>query len=111
MVKVWGYRVELGEIESCLLSYPSIEQAAVVKVSKEDEFGDSLVAFIVTSKPGDSEEVRQKVLLKHCKQNLPSYMLPQRIRSIEHMPLSDNGKIERRKLLDLAIRMQSADEL
>ncbi|MCZ6854254.1 MAG: amino acid adenylation domain-containing protein [Gammaproteobacteria bacterium] len=111
MVKIWGYRVELGEIESCLLSYPNVEQAAVVKISKEDEFGDSLVAFIVTSKPGDSEEVKPKDLLKHCKENLPSYMLPQRIRSIEHMPLSDNGKIERRKLVDLAIRMQSADEL
>jgi len=97
MVKIWGYRVELGEIESCLLTYDGIEQAAVVKLSQDEGFGDSLVAFIVSA-PDASRQPDTNDIIKFCRQNLPKYMCPHRVELIEEMPLSHNGKIQRREL-------------
>ncbi|MCH9693218.1 MAG: amino acid adenylation domain-containing protein [Gammaproteobacteria bacterium] len=99
MVKVWGYRVELGEIESCLLGIDGIEQAAVVKVSRDGAFGDSLVAFVAAAAT-IKEDARG--ILKICKSNLPPYMCPQQVHFLESVPLSHNGKIDRRKLLAIA---------
>jgi len=97
MVKIWGYRVELGEVESCLLSIKDIEQAAVVKVSNEGELGDSLLAFLVSKSAPSVAEV-----INYCRQNLPPYMCPKAVRFIDEIPLSHNGKIERRSLAALA---------
>lgn len=104
MVKIWGYRVELGEIESCLLGVESIEQAAVVKVSREGEFADGLVGFVVSNDP---EMVDSRELLMHCKNNLPSYMRPQAIVFLDRMPFSHNGKIERKQLVSLAAQAKN----
>lgn len=97
MVKIWGYRVELGEVESCLLTYSSIEQAAVVKVSEDGELGDSLVAFVVSSS-GESDVSHSADVVNYCRQNLPPYMCPKSVNFIDAIPLSHNGKIDRREL-------------
>lgn len=99
MVKIWGYRVELGEIESCLLSVEGIQQAAVVKVNRDGEFSDTLVGFVVS---GENHPDDARPLLVHCKENLPPYMRPKTIQFLDRMPMSHNGKIERRKLVELA---------
>jgi amino acid adenylation domain-containing protein len=104
MVKIWGYRVELGEIESCLLTCAGIEQAAVVKVAQDGDFGDSLVAFVVST-PGNSAEVGSRGIIEYCRKNLPTYMCPQIVHNIEEMPLSHNGKIERRELAARAAQL------
>jgi amino acid adenylation domain-containing protein len=106
MVKIWGYRVELGEIESCLLTYAGIEQAAVVKVAQDGEFGDALVAFVV-SNVNESENLNSFDVVKYCRKNLPSYMCLQAVHLIEKMPLSHNGKIERRELAAKAEQLGS----
>jgi amino acid adenylation domain-containing protein len=107
MVKIWGYRVELGEVESCLLAHTSIEQAAVIKISDED-LGDSLVAFAVlkSGQPGASD-VRD--VANHCRKNLPPYMCPKSVHFIGEIPLSHNGKIDRRELASRASQL-SQDE-
>ena len=99
MVKIWGYRVELGEIESCLLEMNGIEQAAVVKVSADAEFGDTLQAFAVATSGVD---IDPRTVLQHCKTGLPAYMVPQSVRFLDSLPLSQNGKIDRRELQALA---------
>ena len=104
MVKIWGYRVELGEVESCLLTYEGIEQTAVVKVGQEGEIGDILVAFVVSS-VSESSDMNPADIVKYCRQNLPSYMCPKAVHLIEEMPLSHNGKIERRELTARAARL------
>jgi len=112
MVKIWGYRVELGEVESCLLDLPLIEQAAVVKRSSDSSGGDALVAFIIynadQNKPDDAlpnsdapnsiTTDAQKSIIDHCKSNLPPYMVPKEISVLTKMPLNSTGKIDRLKL-------------
>jgi amino acid adenylation domain-containing protein len=106
MVKIWGYRVELGEVESCLLSYRGIEQAAVVKVTEEGELGDSLVAFVVANVAATDSSGSADVV-KYCRSNLPPYMCPKTVHFIDEVPLSHNGKIQRRELATRAAELAS----
>ncbi|TAE74610.1 MAG: amino acid adenylation domain-containing protein [Verrucomicrobia bacterium] len=94
-VKVRGFRIELGDIESHLEQHPSVAQA-IVHVHDE-----RLVAY-VTMKPGgpDRSEARQdhRELREHLAARLPDYMLPAAFVSLEKMPLTPNGKVDRKAL-------------
>jgi len=93
-VKVRGYRIELGEIESALLEHEEVGEA--VAVVREDQPGDQrLVAYIVrrNSHGCDSGELRD-----FLKRKLPSYMLPSCFVPLEKLPLTANGKVDRRSL-------------
>ena len=103
MVKIWGYRVELGEIEACLLACPGVEQAAAVKADT-GEAGGELVAFIVPAGGAQEPPPGIEAVLAHCRKTLPRYMIPHRVCPIERMPLTDSGKINRRELTAQAER-------
>lgn len=100
MVKIWGYRVELGEIESCLRELDNVAQAAVVKRHESKSGTEELVAFLSMH---DNTDANTESALKlfnttafaHCKQNLPSYMVPKKINRLEELPLNGSGKIDR----------------
>jgi len=105
MVKIWGYRVELGEIETCVMEMSSVEQAAVVKRSDGEKAGDVLVAFVqLRNANSDSESAvnYQKEAIRHCKANLPPYMIPREFRLVEDFPLNSRGKIDRLSLAKMA---------
>ena len=92
-VKVRGFRIELAEIESALLGYPSIEQA--VAVAREDAPGSKrLVAYFVTSNgiPASGE------MRDYLKGRLPEYMIPSNFVALDRMPLTSNGKVDRQAL-------------
>ncbi len=92
-VKLRGFRIELGEIEAVLAKHPSV-QAAVVIV-REDRPGDKrLVAYVVPS--GRSVSTAQ--LKELARQRLPEYMVPSAFVEVQALPLSPNGKINRRQL-------------
>jgi amino acid adenylation domain-containing protein len=85
MVKIRGYRVELGEIEAVLLSHPSVSEGAVVVV------GESLVGFVHLSPDTVSgEEIRE-----YCATRLPRYMIPAVVNILEEIPHGSTGKIDR----------------
>ncbi|SDZ37841.1 non-ribosomal peptide synthase domain TIGR01720, partial [Thermoactinomyces sp. DSM 45892] len=89
-VKIRGFRIELGEIEAALQEYPSIKEAVVLV--REDEPGDKrLVAYVVGA--GSTPEWRE-----HLKAQLPSYMVPSHFVEMETLPLTSNGKIDRKAL-------------
>jgi natural product biosynthesis luciferase-like monooxygenase protein len=91
-VKVRGYRIELGEIESVLTEHEAVEEA--VLVAREDASGDwRLVAYLVTRAPLATGELRH-----FLKQKLPDYMIPSAFVVLDAMPLTPNGKINRRAL-------------
>ncbi|MEV4876231.1 non-ribosomal peptide synthetase/type I polyketide synthase [Streptomyces cyaneofuscatus] len=92
-VKVRGNRVEPGEIEAVLRARPDIAQAVVLLQDGR------LVAF-VTPTPGASGADAVALRL-HLAETLPPYMLPSRITSVDRMPLTGTGKIDRRGLLAL----------
>ncbi|MET8544167.1 amino acid adenylation domain-containing protein, partial [Kitasatospora sp. NPDC004799] len=93
-VKVRGYRIELGEIESVLLARPGIAQGVVVV--REDVPGDKrLTAYAV---PGAGAEVDPAEVKAALAAVLPDYMVPSAVVLLEALPLTVNGKLDRRAL-------------
>ncbi|MGE5342504.1 MAG: amino acid adenylation domain-containing protein [Candidatus Omnitrophota bacterium] len=91
-VKIRGYRVELGEIENRLKANKRISQAAVVDWVSPD--GDKyLCAYIVSEKEEDIAGLRE-----YLAEELPDYMIPTHFISLERIPLTLNGKIDRKQL-------------
>ena len=92
-VKIRGFRVELGEIESALNSHPAIRESVVL--AHEGPGGDKrLVAYIV---PVSAAPANQE-LRDHLGQRLPDYMVPGIYVPLKSMPLTNNGKVDRRSL-------------
>ncbi|WP_133054584.1 non-ribosomal peptide synthetase, partial [Niastella populi] len=93
-VKIRGYRVEPGEIEHALLRHEAISQAVVVV--KENESGEKeLVAYITSNIDQNAGDLRA-----YLKEKLPPYMLPACFVQLEAIPLTANGKIDRKSLPD-----------
>jgi amino acid adenylation domain-containing protein len=97
-LKVNGYRIEAGEIETQLRSHPGIHDA--VCLVRESAAGNQLLAFVVctTDSPNKDRE-RWNRYLQHW---LPEWMLPQRYFLLDSFPLDANGKLDRHALLQLA---------
>ncbi len=93
-VKIGGNRIELGEIETVLGMHPAIKQAVVL--AREDTPGEKrLVGYLVASHGG---ELDIHGIRNYLAEKLPDYMIPAAFVTIDRMPLSPNGKVERRKL-------------
>ncbi|EGH46553.1 amino acid adenylation, partial [Pseudomonas syringae pv. pisi str. 1704B] len=90
-VKIHGLRIEPGDIQACLISHPGIEQA-VVLVRDEQPGGQRLVAYYTGTQL--SVETLREVL----RAQLPDYMVPALFVHLEAMPLSPNGKLDRKAL-------------
>ncbi|MBO9203417.1 MULTISPECIES: non-ribosomal peptide synthetase, partial [Niastella] len=91
-VKIRGYRIELGEIESVLQQVAGIQQAVVV-IREEAQQHKQLVAYVMSSDRWDKEKA-----LQYLRSRLPEYMVPSVIVALEELPLTANGKIDRRRL-------------
>jgi amino acid adenylation domain-containing protein len=93
-VKVRGFRIEVGEVESVLKQHPAVTQVAVVADS-DDAGHKRLVAYVVAArgKTPTSEDLRN-----HLRARLPEYMVPAVFLMLERLPLSRSGKVNRRAL-------------
>jgi amino acid adenylation domain-containing protein len=93
-VKIRGFRIELGEIEAQLLQHRDVKDAVVL--AREDQPGDKkLVAYLIEEQLGILPIDELKARLK---QALPDYMVPSAFVLLDAMPLSANGKLDRKKL-------------
>jgi acyl carrier protein len=94
-VKIRGFRVELGEIESTLVTHPSVAQAVVVL--SQDGAGEKHLVGYVRAEDGQpmapAEELR-----RHLAEKLPSYMVPTHLVTLDAFPLNASGKIDRSRL-------------
>ncbi|NOU71105.1 amino acid adenylation domain-containing protein [Paenibacillus sp. LMG 31458] len=91
-VKIRGHRIELGEIESQLLNHPSVMAAAVLD-RKDAQGGTYLCAYYVSDRPLHSLELRAYLL-----KELPEYMVPSFFMELDKLPVTPNGKTDRRAL-------------
>ncbi|ARV60046.1 non-ribosomal peptide synthetase [Nostocales cyanobacterium HT-58-2] len=92
-VKIRGFRVELGEIENALSQHPQVREAVVIV--RQDKPGDKqIVAYIVSTENLPSPSLLREFL----RQKLPDYMVPAAFILLETLPLTSNGKLDRRAL-------------
>lgn len=107
-VKIRGFRVEPGEIENVLMQ-TALLKAAVVLVRKDAAGTASLAAYVVPA--SDRHQLNQQYLLHYAGQWLPQYMVPSYIIILDELPLNMNGKIDKRKLLEMApVSLDSSDQ-
>ncbi|MGH6830459.1 MAG: non-ribosomal peptide synthetase, partial [Methylocella sp.] len=104
-VKVRGFRVELGEIETKLAALPGVAHAAVVL--RNDNEIEQLVAFVV---PSLDAEIDARVLRNELRQSLPAYMVPERFELVESLPKLSSGKIDRKGLKQIELIANDALE-
>lgn len=94
-VKLRGFRIELGEIEAALAAHEFVREAAVI--AREDRRGESvitrLLAYVVTH-----SDVSWRELREYLRARLPEYMVPAAVVFLSEMPLTNNGKLDRRAL-------------
>jgi amino acid adenylation domain-containing protein len=102
-VKIRGFRVELGEIETVLNGHEGVRETVVV--ARADESGTRrLIAYVVF----EGEEVCTE-LRRFLRQRLPTYMIPSQFVSLTELPLTVNGKVDRRALPDPEINRAAVD--
>lgn len=101
-VKISGFRIEIGEIENRLLRLPGIRAAAVVAAVRPDG-GRQLVAFYAGAQEFAAEALRAALA-----ETLPAYMLPARFEWRPTLPLTANGKVDRKTMQDLAAAAAAA---
>ena len=105
-VKIRGFRIELGEIEAVISKHPDVLNT--VTIVREDIPGDKrLIAYIVLQPQG---RLTQTELRQLVKQKLPDYMIPSAFVFLEKIPLTPNGKIDRRALPAPDSTGQNTDE-
>jgi amino acid adenylation domain-containing protein len=96
-VKIRGYRIELGEIEAVLVQHPQVRESLVVM--REDASGDKwLVAYTVARESSANPSASE--LRQYVQEHLPDYMVPSFFVQLESVPLTPNGKVDRRALPD-----------
>jgi len=96
MVKVRGYRVELGEVEATLYRHPAIREAAVLPVPDE-LLGSRLRAVVAADGAGS---LTRENVLDHCRRWLPGYMVPDMVEFREVLPRTSTGKVDRAGLAE-----------
>ena len=91
-IKLRGFRIEPGEIEARLREYPGVRESVVV--ARRDQSGEQLLIAYFTGAP----EISAGALRSHLAAALPGYMVPAALVQLEALPLTSNGKLDRRAL-------------
>ena len=104
-VKINGYRIELGEIENNISQFFGIQQ--VVVIAKESSFGEKKLVCYFKS----NIKVEQQSLVKFLKQRMPDHMVPRIYIKIDYLPLTINGKADKKALYKLKIARPDLDTI
>ena len=99
-IKMFGYRIELGDLEANLRALPQIADAVVLPVRKAEKI-ESLAAFVVLAVEKTGTDFEMAALLKkELAERLPAYMLPRKFHFLSAFPMTPNGKADRRALAE-----------
>jgi len=97
-IKIRGFRIELGEIENYLLKHEDIKEAVVISREDETSIQRYLCAYIVQQNSQRGKELTVSELREYLLKELPDYMVPAYFIHLEKIPLTPNGKIDRKAL-------------
>ncbi|MDF5981857.1 phosphopantetheine-binding protein [Pseudomonas aeruginosa] len=104
-VKVRGFRIELGEIEARLQDAGEVREAVVV--ARDAASGKQLLGYVVAEDGADASGLLER-LRERLKRDLPEYMVPAHLALLPAMPLTPNGKIDRKALPDIDVTASEA---
>lgn len=99
-VKIRGFRIELGEIESWILAHPKIREAVVILKTTDDH--SYLSAYMTLADEAPDQRGREALLgslNRHLEKKLPAHMVPARFVILDKLPLTLNGKVDRKGLM------------
>ncbi|CAM1358757.1 non-ribosomal peptide synthase/polyketide synthase [Tenacibaculum xiamenense] len=102
-VKIRGHRIELGEIESALFKLPEVKNCAIL-TRKDNQKNNILIGYVVLNDSGSIETIK-----KGLKESLPEYMIPTTWVSLESIPLTANGKLDKSALPETDINIVSEE--
>ncbi|WP_445632634.1 D-alanine--poly(phosphoribitol) ligase subunit DltA [Nostoc sp. DSM 114161] len=94
-VKIRGFRIEIGEIEAVISQFPEVQETIVLVHSEAQSNQQRLIAYVVCT-PGKQPTI--ETLRNYLQRHLPDYMIPSQIVYLERLPLTANGKIDRKAL-------------
>jgi bile acid-coenzyme A ligase len=95
-IQVGGETVDPADVEAALIAHPAVADAAVIGIPDE-RLGESVLAFVVSRSPSDAREL--KAYLRSC---LSRHQVPRALRFVGQIPWTDAGKVDRRRLTELA---------
>lgn len=96
MIKIRGYRVEIGEVESAISTADHVREVVCIPFG-ETSAVERIDAYVVAT---DESRLDIAALRRHCLERLPRYMVPERVHVVAELPRTSSGKINRRALLD-----------
>ncbi|MCF5206227.1 AMP-binding protein, partial [Pseudomonas syringae] len=91
-VKIRGFRIELGEIEARLQAHPAVREVSVLALDGQ------LAAYLVPTEPDQDQTTLREALKSQLRVHLPDYMVPTHFIVLDSMPLTANGKLDRKAL-------------
>lgn len=97
-INMRGYRIELGDIENALLHVPNIVDVCA-EIQKDDSGEDTIVVFYVSK---EHRDIDPKNIMKVLQARLPHYMIPKSMMRLEQLPISENGKTDKKQLPNIA---------
>lgn len=96
-IKLHGYRIEVEDIENNMMKLPEVKQAAVIPKYRDGKVS-SLVGFLAFSTEVEDEFLAARRVKEQLKEYLPDYMIPKKIKFLEQLPMTNNGKVDRKML-------------
>lgn len=100
-VKLHGYRIEIEDIENNLMKISNISNAVVMPVYRSDGEVKSLTAYVVANNINGNEFEKAQQIRHELKSFVPDYMIPKKIKFLESLPMTSNGKVNRKELREL----------
>ena len=107
-VKIRGFRIEIGEIEARISTFPDVAESVVT--IRDGSSGKELAGYVVFREGSDSV-LSMQALKEHLRAQLPDYMVPAHLVDLPVMPLTANGKIDRKALPEPAGLQRSSTEI
>ena len=92
LIKTGGYKVGAGEVEDALLSHPAVTEAAVVGEA-DDDLGERIVAYVVTTEPVGAQD-----LIEHVAGRLAPHKRPREVHRVDALPRNAMGKVQKARL-------------